>query len=250
MASDPRPRRRALLTAILLAVAAPAASGPCDEAARRYDLEAASLGLVQARADHRRLEDPTSAETLARCTLVVAELLRLRLETAPPSEPEERLVLGQRIDAASEEGLLALDLVAETSESARLRADLLATMIRSPYRAKKHEPAFRAALERALQLDRDNPRALVTQAKPLVFAAAEHGGDPAAALPILDHALELDPGLESARLLRALARHKSGDDVGAEDDWRRALELNPACTPARQQLEGRVPEPVRSNAVQ
>jgi tetratricopeptide (TPR) repeat protein len=109
-------------------------------------------------------------------------------------------------------------------------------MIRSDFRAKKYEQSFRAAVDRALGLDPGNARAWVSSAKPYLFAEPEHGGDVAEALRRLGRALELDPLLESARLLRAVAYDKSGDPAAAERDWQAALRANPECRPALERL--------------
>ena len=229
----------AVALAVVVAAVVPArAADSCQEAARAYDLDLASRALVEVRARDRGTASATSAADLARCALTVAELMRIRFETSPKSATGERTALGQRIDLAAEEGLAALDRVAAASETSRLRADLISTMIRSPFRAKQLEPTFRAAVAAALALDPANPRALVSQAKPLIFADPAHGGDPAAARSLLDRALTLAPDLESALLLRALACELTGDMAGAAADWRRALALNPACAPARDRLAG------------
>ncbi len=173
--------------------------------------------------------------------LAVAEVLRVELETADDDRTARRL-LGDRIDAYARDALAQLDRLPESSERERLRADLLATLIRSDYRAKKLEPELRAAIERALELDPDNPGAHVAAAKPLVFAPQGKGRDIDAALSHLDRAVELDPQLESARLLRATAREMAGDLDGARADARAALVDNPDCAPAVRLLE-RLDEP-------
>jgi tetratricopeptide (TPR) repeat protein len=179
---------------------------------------------------------PQLAELHARAALAVAELLRIEFEELAPGEAEQRRILGQRIDAAAEDGLQALEVLPESSELQRTRADLIATMIRSDFRAKKHEQAFRAAVERSLELDQRNARAWVSSAKPYLFAEPEQGGDVTEALRRLDRALELDPLLESARLLRAVAHDKAGDPEAAERDWQAALRANPQCRPALERL--------------
>jgi cytochrome c-type biogenesis protein CcmH/NrfG len=118
-----------------------------------------------------------------------------------------------------------------------MRADLLATMIRSDYRAKKYRGELNAAVERALELDPENPRALVSSAKPLVFAPVERGRDLDKAIRVMTRALELDADLESALLLRAHAYDVMGDTERATADWNRALDLNPECRPARLGLD-------------
>jgi tetratricopeptide (TPR) repeat protein len=206
------------------------------DAVRSYDAAAATAVLSEARGARGSADSPQLVEVHARAALAVADLLRIEFEGLPHGEAERRRLLGLRIDAVAEDGLQVLDRLPETSETQRIRADLIAAMIRSDFRAKKHEQAFRAAAERALELDQRNARAWVSSAKPYLFAEPEHGGDVAEALRRLDRALEIDPGLEPARLLRAVAYEKMGNAAAAESDWRAALRANPQCRPARERI--------------
>lgn len=208
------------------------------EAARRsWDAEAATGILSRVRMEVGQASDAASLWLRVRAGLTVAELLRVDFETVPAEDREQRRVVGSRIDAAAEEALSILDELPETSERERVRADLLATMMRSDFRARKYEDRLRAAVARALELDERNPAAHVAAAKPLLFAPEGHGRDPEAALGHLDRALELDPASEPARLLRIIAREDLGDRAGAEADARDALRRNPSCVPAERALE-------------
>jgi tetratricopeptide (TPR) repeat protein len=207
-----------------------------DDAIRRYDPAAATAVLSEARVARSSSDSPQLAALHARAALAVAELLRIELEQLAPGEGEQRRLLGLRIDAAAEDGLTVLDGLPETSEVRRMQADLIATMIRSDFRAKKYEQSFRAAVARSLELDQGNARAWVSSAKPYLFAEPEQGGDVAEALQRLDRALELDPRLEPAHLLRAVAHEKAGDPAAAERDWQAALRANPQCRPALERL--------------
>jgi tetratricopeptide (TPR) repeat protein len=140
------------------------------------------------------------------------------------------------MDEAAEEGLRALESLSPDSEVHRLKADLLAVMIRSDYRAKKYRADMEEAATRAVELDPANARAYVSQAKPYVFAEPHEGGDPAAAVTLLSKALDLNPDLESARCLRGLAYEKAGEIEKARKDWALALENNPHCRPAKEEL--------------
>lgn len=225
--------------AVLLAAGPPlAAAIEADVAAalRRYDANAAVAALGRARELARSAPGPASRLLRVRAALAAAELLRVEYEQAPPGDAQRRTVLGQRIDAAAEEGLAALEGVPSSSEAYRMEADLVATMIRSTFRARKYEARFASAVAKALELDPRNARAYVTAAKPLVFAPPEHGRDLRAAVGTLTRALELAPGLEPALLLRALAYELLGEHEAALADWRAALAANPDCTPAREAL--------------
>ena len=208
-----------------------------EEASRRYELDAAIAAQSDARTLLREDESPARAELLVRASLAVAELLRIEFEAWTEGDREGRRTTGQRIDVAANEGLTVLDSLPETSDNARRRADLIATKIRSDFRARKYRDDFERAVARALELDPDNARAWVAKAKPFLFASPEHGGDLDEAVRLLSHALELEPELETARLLRAEASARLGEDAAAAADWRAALERNPHCAPARKRRE-------------
>lgn len=213
------------------------------EATRRYDSSAATGVLSEVRSLHRSERSQDSADLHVRASLAVAELLRIEFENARGGDREARRILGQRIDATAQEALGILESMPVSSENARRRADLIATMIRSDFRAKKHQDDFEEAVAQALELDEDNARAWVAKAKRYLFAAPKQGGDLDEAVRLLTRALELSPSLESARLLRAEAYLRLGDTGAADDDWRAALEHNPGCEPARKGLAGQGANP-------
>jgi len=231
-------RRTPILTCALLLAGAIAGSQDSaleeelNAAIRSWEVEAVTTTLARARTA-RAAEDTVSSRTLQiRGDLALAEMLRVEFEVTPKSDREIRRILGQRIDAAANEALQLIEGMPETSERYRIEADLLATMIRSDFRAKKHRKRLEAATRRALDLDVGNASAWVTAAKPFVFADPEQGGDLDEAGRLLDHALELDSDLEPALLLRAEVWHRQGDVEKAEAAWRAALDANPACLPA------------------
>ena len=194
-----------------------------ERAATSYDVELAESVLE--RADNLELR--------VRAGLLVAELLRIEFETLDPGERQARTALGRRIDAAAIAALERIGELPESSERWRMQADLIATRIRSNFRARKHHKEFEAASERALELDEDNARAWVTAAGPFVFAGPAHGQDYDEAIRLLDRALELAPALESALLLRGLAEERRGAFDRALTNWRAALRANPLCTPSK-----------------
>lgn len=199
-----------------------------DAAMRSWDVQKATEMVVDLRP-----EAGPCATDLARADLAVASMLRVEFEAEPDGRREARRVLGQRIDVYAEEGLEALADCPESSERWRIEADLLATMIRSNFRAKKYEDRLKGAIDRALELDETNARAWVSSAKPFLYAEERHGGDPVEAVRRLDRALELHPDLESALVLRAYAHDLLGRPEAARADLDRALRLNPQCRPAR-----------------
>ncbi len=205
-------------------------------ASQSYDAAAVTVALAKLRAT----EDQDEAGALAlrvRAGLLLAELYRVQFEQIPIDQRQRRRPVGQQIDVAAEEALALVDRLPETSERERIRADLLATLMRSDYRARKHEQDLRQAIARALELDPDNPNALVTAAKPALFADPDQGGDAREAIRLLDRALEIDPELESGILLRAHAYDVLGESERALAEWRRALEINPECQPAHWRIE-------------
>ena len=96
-----------------------------------------------------------------------------------------------------------------------------------------------AALDKALQLEPDNPRVLVSCARRYLFADAGHGGDLDKAFGFLNKALEKAPDDEPALLLRGLAYQKADKQDKAILDWQQALKNNPSCKPAYEELEKR-----------
>ena len=118
-----------------------------------------------------------TARTSLELALLVAELERIDFEELATSQKKQRREIGESIDAAADAGLETLDSLPETSCRQRMRADLLATKIRSDFRAKKHIDEMKAAATRALELDPGNARAMVTLAKPFLFADDRHGRD-------------------------------------------------------------------------
>ena len=240
---------RLRMTLIAIAVACPAlvlaagddravVEGAVARAERTWDTAGAVAALSRARELQRAAPSPATALLQVRAGLLAAELLRVELELAKNAASPGRDTLGQRIDASAEEALALLPSLPPTSERLRMEADLVATMIRSDFRAKKHEARLRAAIAEARRLDPKNARAVVAEAKPLLFAPPEHGRDLRAGIDLLDRALALDPRLEPALLLRAFARDQLGERAAAEADWRAALALNPECRPARDALAG------------
>jgi tetratricopeptide (TPR) repeat protein len=207
-----------------------------DDAIRAYDLTLATVVLAEARDAAASAPTPELAALHVRASLTVAELLRIQWQRVPPADTARRREFGSRIDAVAREGLGVIDGLPESSERERLRADLLATLIRSDYRARRYEKEFKDAVSRALELDEGNARAWVSAAKPYLFASSQHGGDVTEARRLLSHALKLEPTLESARLLRALAHERLGELEAARSDLDAALEANPDCAPAQEVL--------------
>ncbi len=154
----------------------------------------------------------------------------------PPSQKKRRRGLGESIDGAADAGLEALESLPETSCRERLRADLLATKIRSDFRAKKFADEMKAAAARAIELDPGKARAMVTLAKPFLFADDRHGRDLGEAIRLLSEAFVIDPTLENALLLRALAFEIQGRTEACRSDLRAALAANPDCRPAKERL--------------
>ncbi len=214
------------------AVGATALAPELAAARRRWDAEAVAEMVNRA----RELDGAGVAELRVDAGLDLAEILRVEFELTPEDQREARRTLGLRIDVAAQEALALLDGLPVSSERERRRADLIATLIRSDFRARRYRTELEQAINRALELDPDNPRALVTAAKPLVFAPADKGRDLTAAIARLDRALALAPDLESALLLRAEAAARAGDEAAARRDRQRALAANPDCLPAKRAL--------------
>lgn len=170
-------------------------------------------------------------DALAEALLMKAEWLRIDYEQLADDDAK-RAQLGNEIDRAAERGLNLCASAPETSEWLRRAADLRGTLIRSKFRAKKYRKKMEADADRAIELDPTNARAYVTRAKPWLFADDRHGGDIEQAVALLNHALQLDPELESAQLLLAYATEQDGKEDDALQRYRAILQANPRCKPA------------------
>ena len=207
------------------------------DARRGYDLAAA----IELRDASRTVdEDPPSAARarfLAEVHLLVAELYRIDFEQTPANQREERRRLGSLIDDAALEGLALLEPVGIDSESLRLRADLVGTLIRSRFRGKKYRHQMEEAAQRSVELDSRNALGWVSRAKPLLFAPGRNRQDLHSGLEYLQEALEIDPHLETAKLLRGRALAELDRHTEAIEELRSVLAANPACAPARDLLQ-------------
>lgn len=173
---------------------------------------------------------------VARLALSVSELRRMDYETTTLG-PRDKRLFGRTIDDVSNIGIDTAKLLPDSSEKFRIIADLYAPMIRSKYKGQKFIDEMDKATERAIELDPDNPRAIVTSCKRALFAKERQGGDVEEALEKLNRALEIDPELGIALVFRGIAYDKLGKLELAEKDWSRALELNPHSRIARENLE-------------
>lgn len=210
-----------------------------DDLEARYAAAYRAYDLEEAVAIKTELEAVQSDVTMlyTRACLLVAELYRIEFEDTPKKDIEERRRLGALIDQAANAGLAAVEGAPESSESARLEADLLATRIRTKFQAKKFRKRMEASIDRARERDPDDPLPLISAAKPLIFAGERRGGDLDEAIRLLDRALELDPENDRAYTFKGIALLESGDLAAAREAWQQALQANPACHPASARLK-------------
>jgi tetratricopeptide (TPR) repeat protein len=207
-----------------------------NEARRAYDAEASRSVFGRATDYAEASPGEDSYWLVARAALAAAELQRIVFESSEFSSSERR-EMGGLIDDIAEAGHAALDELSESSEAHRIRADLYGTMIRTKFQGKKYAKKMDAASEKALELDPQNPHAHVTATKRLLFASERRGGDIDKALEHLNAALKIDPSHEMALILRGTAYKKQGDLSASKADWTRAIELNPHCKAAIDNLE-------------
>lgn len=197
-----------------------------ETAKREYNLEAAEQ-LVPQFQEAAAAENTDEARlALAKATLLVAELRRLDYENAP-MRGRDRRKLGRDIDDVADIGLAALENHAETSERYRVEADLLGTIIRSKFRGNRYGDRMQDAMEKAIELDPDNPEAWITGSKRMLFASERYGGNVPKALDYLNKALEIDPDNERALVFRGIAYEKLGDMEKSKEDIDRTLAINP-----------------------
>lgn len=240
------PLRLALASLIAtLAIAVPARSAMLEalqqqllQAEHNYDMDAA-LALVDELRAHIAQEPSVEANiALARAALLAAEMRRFDYEQAEGKmDPRDRRLLGRTIDDVARIGLDALAQVPDSlSEKWRMTADFYGTMIRSNYKGGKYVQEMEDATERAIELDPQNPLALLTASKRPLFAEENQGGDVPVAMELLDKAIELEPELERAYAFRGAGYEKLGDMEKAIADWRKALALAPNSRMAKEKL--------------
>lgn len=206
-----------------------------EQVQREYDLPLAEALMGELQFFVKENPGDESRMALARVALLVAELRRIDYETTDV-DPREKRLLGRTIDEAARIGHEVLNKVPNISEKWRIKADLIGTMIRSKYKGNKYGGEMDKATEKALELDPESANAIVTGSKRGLFANRGQGGDVPAALKMLNRALGIDPDHERALIFRGIAYEKLGNDDLAEEDWKRALELNPHSRLAKENL--------------
>ena len=209
------------------------------DARARYDIELAQelMPALQQRlnATHED-ESATLRLLLAENALLVASLLRYEYEKASTANTEKRR-LGREIDETAGIGFTAVGGLPETSEKHRIMADLYAMMMRTRFKGNKLQDSMHGSIDKALELDPDNPKALASQSRRKLFAEVEHGGDLEGGLALINRAVELDPKDESLLILRGLAYERHSEKDKAIADWEKALEINPQARPATEHLK-------------
>ncbi len=233
------------LLMLTIAVAAQAQDGTplaefekrLETATTRYDTEAARALADDLHKQYETTRDRDTGYLLVRALVLVADLHRMEYELLPEDAGSKRRTLGNIIDDAATEALDVLEVMDNTSEVWRMRADLYGTMIRSDYRATRYQDRMQDAIDKALALNPENPRAHESAARPLVFADEEHGRNLEKAMAHIEKALALAPGLESARVLEAVVLEEMGRTNDAKAQWQAILEDNPHCVPAQRRLK-------------
>jgi tetratricopeptide (TPR) repeat protein len=230
----------------LLALAADFSGATTDElkaaaldARARYDIALAQelMPALQQRlnATHED-ESATLRLLLAENALLVASLLRYEYEKSSTGNTEKRS-LGEQIDQTAGIGFTALGGLPDDSEKYRIMSDLYAMMMRTRFKGNKLQDSMHGSIDKALELDPDNPKALASQSRRKLFAEEQHGGDLEGGLALINRAIELDPADESLLILRGLAYERHGEKDKAVADWEKALEINPQARPAMEHLK-------------
>lgn len=233
-----------LMMAILCGVPSPMSwDARLDEVQHAYSIEASDQLVAELAEYCQSSEDFDIQKSLSNAYLIKAELLRFEFEQLPKYARQERSALGNDLDEAAMAGMEICKELPESSEKYRLLADLRGTLIRTKFRAKKHRKKMMADAERALAIDPKNARAYVSKAKLFLFADERHGGDVETALELLQHAQKLDASLETAQLLYAYGLEEASRADEAIGYYKKILEQNPRCRPARaavEELRGKV----------
>lgn len=231
-----------MIAALIIVALGEMASLECQVATveRGYSLSEAT-GLATTLRERVQEGQTNDGALLARCLLYIAELNRVEYEHTPVESRQIRQALGKAIDDAADEALVRLDHMPASSEVWRMRADCYGVKIRSSYQARRYHKDLENAIAQARTSDPKNAHAYISEAKRYLFADEAHGRDLSKGLQLLDAALALDASIEEGQLLRAFALRASGQSIAAAEAYRSVLAANPACAPAKYELEHLAP---------
>lgn len=91
----------------------------------------------------------------------------------------------------------------------------------------KYGPRVQAENQRALDLDPNSALAFASRGRQYLETPKMFGGDVDKAIGDFHKATQLDPKSDETFVWLAIALHKKGDNVGADEALREALRLNP-----------------------
>ncbi|MEO0437737.1 MAG: hypothetical protein AAF098_12605 [Pseudomonadota bacterium] len=222
---------------VVLFLSGTALSESPDSLSAREQLEGArfALDIEQAEVALARIDPTANPLLFADASLLLAELKRGDYERIKDDKSLRREI-GKEIDQLAKAGLAALINAEPVSERYRLEADLYATMIRTKFRGMKLQPKLEKSLEIAIEIDEENTAAWVSMSRRPLFAKKSQGGDVPKALELLNRALAINPDYVPGLMFRGTALAKLGESEAAEEDWDKAIALNPNVAEARQSL--------------
>lgn len=197
------------------------------EAEKTYNLGLART-LVESQSAAIDVSTPTPhRQVYAASLLLRAQLAAIAYTHTDQALVEDRNALKAEVAQAAQECLAQLEPLPNSPEALRMRSDAYAYLAEVKDLSQEEYQQWRAAADSARKMDQANPRAHVAAARYSLAA-----DDPATALEETRLALNLNPVLESAMMVRALALDAAGRGDEAFAAWKQLRAQNPAAPPS------------------
>ncbi len=121
----------------------------------------------------------------------------------------------------------SIELNDNFSDSYRVRGALISNKISGMISGMKNGSLAEEAIDIALQIDENNPMALIENARMYINKPGVLGGDVEKGIVILNSLIKENPGLEKAYINLGMAYIENGDVGKALDTFKSLLEINP-----------------------
>ena len=215
---------------VLVAVRLAASAGDLEKARDLQDRAALERSVGELAAAAAKV--PNDAEAQYRLALAASYLAEVALELRDKTSAESAAKTG--IPAAER----AAALKPESAEYHRILGTLCGQVIPANVLAGiSYAKRAEEAIDKAIALDPKSSKAHLARGIGNYYKPAMFGGGPELALKDIRRAAELDPKSAEAYLWMGLALRKLHENTKAREAFAKSLELNPARTWAKQQLD-------------